>query len=292
MKNWDKLETDENRILSKHYTSGRSGKDIDRIVIHHNAGNLSIAQIYNTWQSRRASAHYQVDKNGRIGQLVWDSDTAWHAANSDANARSIGIEHANNTFSPSWTVSDKTLEEGAHLVAAICVHHKLGRPSWGKNVFPHSRYSSTSCPGALQGSQQSKYMSRAKAWYDSMTGGKAPSKPKPKPKPKKLDVDGKLGPKTARAYQKHFGSKADGMLGRNSWKAGQRKLGTPADGVVSSQSYRASELGTAIVSGWDFDGRGSGGSPFVRALQRRVGSSADGIWGPKTTKALQSYLND
>lgn len=186
MKNWNKLEADENRILNKHYTSGRGGAKIDRIVIHHNAGNLSISQIYNTWQSRRASAHYQVTESGRIGQLVWDRDTAWHAANSTANRHSIGIEHANNRFAPNWTVSDKTLEEGAHLVAALCVYYKLGRPSWGKNVFPHSRYSSTSCPGALQGSQKSKYMSRAQAWYDSMTGGKTPSKPKedPKPKPK------------------------------------------------------------------------------------------------------------
>ena len=67
MKNWDTLEADENLLMNTHYTPGRSGRNIDKIVIHHNAGNLSIAGCYNLWQTREASAHYQVDANGRIG---------------------------------------------------------------------------------------------------------------------------------------------------------------------------------------------------------------------------------
>lgn len=64
MKNWDTLEADENLLMNTHYTPGRSGRNIDKIVIHHNAGNLSIACCYNLWQTREASAHYQVDANG------------------------------------------------------------------------------------------------------------------------------------------------------------------------------------------------------------------------------------
>ena len=33
------------------------------------------------------------------------------------------------------------------------------------------------------------------------------------------------------------------------------------------------------------------GPQTIRALQRTVGATADGIWGPATTKALQRYLN-
>lgn len=40
-------------------------------------------------------AHYQVEEGGRIGPLVWDSNTAWSLGNFDANQRSINIEHAN-----------------------------------------------------------------------------------------------------------------------------------------------------------------------------------------------------
>lgn len=170
--NFDTLEADENLILSQHFTSGRAGQSIQYVVIHHNAGDLSIRDCYNVWQSRPASAHYQVDRNGRIGQLVWDSDTAWHAGNWTANCQSIGIEHANQGDS----MTDATIENGAHLVASICKYYGLGRPTWGVNVFPHSHFSATACPGCLrQGTDfHNRYMELAGRFYD----GVAPEPPK------------------------------------------------------------------------------------------------------------------
>ncbi|BAQ30517.1 N-acetylmuramoyl-L-alanine amidase [Bifidobacterium scardovii] len=189
MKNWDTLEADEDMILTTHYTPGRSGRKIDKVLVHHNAGNLSIAGCYSVWQTREASAHYQVDANGRIGQLVWDADTAWHAGNWEANLTSIGIEHADISTNP-WKVSDATLDNGAHLVAALCKHYGLGRPAWGVNVFPHSAFSSTECPASLYGSQKDAYMAKAQAWYDSMTGGKPAPKPStPAPAPQAADLN-------------------------------------------------------------------------------------------------------
>ena len=182
MKNWNTLDADENRILNKHYTKGRSGRRINKVIIHHNAGNLTIKSIWDVWQTRPASAHYQVDSNGRVGQLVWDSDTAWHAGNWDANTTSIGIEHADISSNP-WRISDACLEEGAHLTAAVCKYYGLGRPVWGKNVFGHKHFSSTECPASLAGSQHVAYMARAQYWYDQMTGTapKPPVAPKPAP---------------------------------------------------------------------------------------------------------------
>jgi len=171
MKNWIALEADINLIMTKHFTPGRAGKTVKFVEVHHNAANLSAQQIYNVWQTREASAHYQVDANGVISQHVWDRDTAWHATNLAANQESIGVEHANNTFAPGWTISDKTLEEGSHLVAAICVAFKLGRPAWLVNVFPHSYHYATACPGAIGGSQNAAYMRRAGEWYDAMMAG-------------------------------------------------------------------------------------------------------------------------
>lgn len=90
MKNWNRLEADINLIMNKHYTPGHDGNRITKIVVHHNCGNLTTRGCYDVWQNREASAHYQVEGNGTIGQLVWDSDTAWHAGNWEANATSIG----------------------------------------------------------------------------------------------------------------------------------------------------------------------------------------------------------
>lgn len=175
---WTNLIADENWWMEKHFTPGRGGRRITKTVIHHNAGRLSIKGCYDVWQTRQASAHYQVDAYGRIGQYVHDSDTAWHAANNDANATSIGIEHANSGDASS-PVTAETLEAGAHLVAAIHRHYDLGRPAWLVNVFPHNHYTQTGCPGHLAGSQNSAYMARAQAWYDAMGSGTTPTTPSP-----------------------------------------------------------------------------------------------------------------
>lgn len=172
MKNWDTLEPDRVKLLSKHFTAGRGGRKIRYVVIHHNAGMLSIDQIWDVWQTRQASAHYQVTAIGEIGQLVWDRDTAWHAANLTRNQESIGVEHANiGGASADWPISTATLEEGAHLVAALCKFYRLGRPQWGKNVRPHSETGQTSCPYHLgpTGKYGASYIARAQYWYDQMT---------------------------------------------------------------------------------------------------------------------------
>ena len=173
MKSWENLDADVVKLLTKHYTRGRSGRSIDKVVVHYNAGNLTVEGCYSVWQTREASAHYQVEDDGRIGQLVYDSNTAWHCGNWDQNCRSIGVEHANR---PDGTITEACLDNGAHLVAAICRHFGLGRPEWLKNVFPHKHFSSTSCPGQIYGSQKGAYIQRAQYWYDKMGGGN-PEKP-------------------------------------------------------------------------------------------------------------------
>ncbi|EPD33617.1 N-acetylmuramoyl-L-alanine amidase [Actinotignum sp. GS-2025c] len=187
MKNWNTLDADINLLLDKHYSKGRQGRQIDKIILHHNAGNLSVRGCFDTWQTRQASAHYQVESTGIIGQLVWDGDTAWHAGNWDANLTSIGIEHADASNSP-WRISDVCLENGAHLVAALCVYYKLGRPEWGKNIFGHSHFSPTECPASIAGSQRTAYMARAGYWYDQMTGNKPVAIPTPAATAQNIDA--------------------------------------------------------------------------------------------------------
>ena len=173
MRSWETLQPDVYKLMTKHYTAGRGGQRINKIVIHHNGGSLTMDQIWQVWQTRQASAHYQVDTAGRIGQLVNDQDTAWHAGDWDTNTTSIGIEHSQIPGTgATGPVSSKTLEEGAHLVAALCKAYGLGRPQWWRNVFPHSHFSHTQCPGHLHpnGSQGKLYVSRAQHWFDVMTG--------------------------------------------------------------------------------------------------------------------------
>ena len=81
----------------------------------------------------------------------------------------------------------------------------------------------------------------------------------------KLTVDGKKGPATRRAIESWVGGSVDASIGRADIRLLERKL----SGSVNASLDRND----------------------VRKLQRLVGSNADGKWGPKTTAALQRYLN-
>ena len=169
---FQKLAADVDKIMAKHYTKGRNGRKIEHVVLHYNYGGLMVEGCYDVWQTREASAHYQVESSGRVGQLVHDRDTAWHAGDWAENCRSIGIEHANQGDS----ITDACLKSGAHLTAAICRAYGLGRPEWLVNVFPHCSFQSTSCPGPLKEgtSYHNRYMARAQQWYDAMVAGAEP----------------------------------------------------------------------------------------------------------------------
>lgn len=267
MKDWKTVEPDVVKLLTKHFTKGRSGKSVKYIVVHYNAGDLTVEGCYSVWQTREASAHYQVESSGRIGQLVWDRDTAWHAGNWNANCQSIGIEHANKK---DGTITEECLDNGAHLVAALCRLYKLGRPQWLKNVYPHKYFSATSCPGQIYGSQKDAYIERAQYWYDKM-GGKDVSKPSAsKPATGKLTVDGLWGSDTTLRAQQLLGLQYQ-------------------DGKVSRQNPAHKPRMPGCTLGWEWTGSQGKGSPLIKALQQKWGAKADGVMGPDTINAMIGY---
>ena len=277
------LHADVNRILTTHFTPGRNGKSIDSVVLHYNDGDLSIDGCYDTWQTRPASAHYQVQSDGLVGQLVWDGNTAWHAGDWDANCRSIGIEHANRGDS----LTDECIESGAHLVAAICVYYKLGRPQWGVNVFPHNHFSSTDCPGPLREgtSYHDRYMARAAEWYDAMASG---SQPGPLPGG---------GPNEAAKQQNEWWDDALGDIrytGPKMIRAMQAQRGTKEDGVLSGQSEYNRRVVQGNIDHRCYDEYYKGGSDLVRSIQRDVlgyaDKDVDGQLGPGTCSDYQTWL--
>ena len=78
----------------------------------------------------------------------------------------------------------------------------------------------------------------------------------------------------------------DGIGGYETIKQWQQSLGTIADGVISGQLRGNQEYFTGIVSvTWERTG-----SQMVQAVQKKVGTDADGYWGPATSKAIQKFL--
>jgi N-acetylmuramoyl-L-alanine amidase len=85
-------------------SDSRNGTDIDTIVLHHTATNNGAGDLaHMRTPGSKVSAHYMVDRDGKIYQLVNDQKRAWHAGKgelhgvpTDINSRSIGIEIVND----------------------------------------------------------------------------------------------------------------------------------------------------------------------------------------------------
>lgn len=138
--------------ITSHKSKGRGGKKIDKIFIHHMAGNLTVKQCGNVFKNNQASAHYGI--NGKnIGYYVDEKDTAWHCGNFRYNQRSIGIELANDQgASGKWHVSNKTIETAITLIADICKRNGIKKLNYtgdlSGNLCMHCWVVATACPGS------------------------------------------------------------------------------------------------------------------------------------------------
>ena len=203
LKKYITVQPDYVKLLQKHFTPGRGGRKIKFIVRHHLAGVGTTDDVWNWWQNRQASAHYVIENGGRVGQLVWDRDTAWANANAVINQESIAIEHANHAGSAQdWPIADEVIIGGARWAAALCLFYGLGKPEFGKNIRDHREFGQTSCPHHLAngGKYHQKWMDEARRFYDVLVAAKAgnvtapaapppaPTTPPPAPLPSQQDV--------------------------------------------------------------------------------------------------------
>ena len=138
--------------ISPHRNSPRNHK-IDTITIHHMAGNLSIEQCGNVFQTREASSNYGIDSNGRVGMYVEEKDRSWCSSSPDNDNRAITIEVANDQPSDSgnWHVSDKALATLIDLCVDICKRNGIEKLNYTGdtkgNLTMHKWFAPTGCPG-------------------------------------------------------------------------------------------------------------------------------------------------
>lgn len=127
-----------NRTFNSPNHSARSGHTITMLVLHATAGTARSALAWLTNKAARVSAHYLIDKQGQVYQLVDDDRAAWHAGRSSwrgqeaINERSIGIEieNANDGRDPYPAVQLEALVQLAkdkiqqyHIAADMVVRH-------------------------------------------------------------------------------------------------------------------------------------------------------------------------
>jgi len=132
------------------FSKGRQGKKPDRVTIHVADGGYEGTLTWFADEACNTSAHYTVATDGRVGQSVQETDTAWHAGDWEMNLRSIGIEHEGRPSKGPWTPSDAQLRASAELAAGIC--QRYGIPVDRVHLIGHSevnpgRAARKNCPG-------------------------------------------------------------------------------------------------------------------------------------------------
>jgi hypothetical protein len=136
-------------IRSPNSSCRQVGTKIDKIVLHCTEGSLAsaLAEFQQT-DSRKVSAHYVIDRNGEIYQMVNDTDCANHCMG--ANSGSIGIEHVG---SETDSLAAPQTAASAALIRWLLQEHQIPRT----NIFGHDftpgycRPGGTSCPDKLFG---------------------------------------------------------------------------------------------------------------------------------------------
>ena len=145
------LEYKEYLANGNNFSSGRAGRKIEKITIHHMAGILTAKQCGDIFkdENRKASANYGIGKNAEIGLYVNEKDTSYADANLESNRTSVTIECSNCELNGNWKVSDKVLVKLIELIVDIFKRNGIKKAIKGDTITWHSMYSETLCPRQL-----------------------------------------------------------------------------------------------------------------------------------------------
>ncbi len=127
---------------------------IDKITIHHMAGNLSVETCGNIFANgnREASSNYGIGSDGRVGMYVEENRRAWTSSNANNDHRAVTIEVANDGgANTNWHVSDKALAKLIDLCVDICKRNGITKLNYtgdtNGNLTRHNMFVATTCPG-------------------------------------------------------------------------------------------------------------------------------------------------
>ena len=124
-----------------------------KITPHHAAVvNATLEGMGNGFSgSRKASANYGIDSNGRIALYVDEGRRAATSSNIENDDMAVTIEIANCSGKPDWKISDAALESLIKLSVDICQRNGIEQLNFtgdsSGNLTMHKMFVATGCPG-------------------------------------------------------------------------------------------------------------------------------------------------
>lgn len=275
----------ERKYITNRKARSRSKLNGPRFLVAHETANNNAGADghYNYFQgiTFQASAHTFIDDK-KILEIIPTNEKSWHVQyNNDRRTLGLGYANDNAVGTELCRPGDfsKAYDRYVWYHAYLCKKYGL-QPR--KHIVAHktldpARRSDPQSWLEPNGVTWDQFINDVQAYYDAWESDNVST-----PKVSKPATPNK--PKTNSGSSK-ANLTVDGYWGRETTKALQRSLGTVADGEIWGQVRNQATL--AITGGVKF---GSGGSPVIKALQRKVNSKADGYLGANTIRSLQRYL--
>lgn len=136
--------------ISPHKNSPRNHA-IDKITIHHMAGNLSVETCGRIFQTKKASSNYGIGSDGRVGMYCEEKDRSWCSSSGANDNRAVTIEVANSGGAPDWPVGEKAYAKLIDLCVDICKRNNIPQLVWtgdaNGTLTVHQFFAATACPG-------------------------------------------------------------------------------------------------------------------------------------------------
>lgn len=276
-------------ILTNHYSS-RQGNKIDKITIHHMAGNLSVESCGRVFQNREASSNYGVGSDGRVGCYVEEENRAWCTANPANDRRAINIEVANDGGAPDWHVSDIAIEKTIQLCVDICKRYGISRLNYtgtkDGNLTRHNMFMATTCPGPYL---QSKFPYIADEVNRRLGEEPGPTPPVPQGKTAYIQTTLNNRYNTNLVVDDIYGSETKkgtvkALQNEDNW---QYNAGLKVDGYIGPKTARKSPTVRKGADGWI-----TWTIQCMLYFKGYYDGELDGKYGDKTEIAIRNFQRD
>lgn len=164
-----------NRIHPRNHT-------IDKITIHHMAGNLPVETCGDLFANPNygASANYGIGSDGRVGLYVDEGDRSWASASPGNDNRAVTIEVANISTGGDWPVSSAAYNKLIDLCVDICQRNGIKALNYTGdakgNLTEHRMFMATTCPGPYLHARMSRIAAEVNKRLGKTTPAKTPAK--------------------------------------------------------------------------------------------------------------------
>lgn len=299
--------------INKFSRPGIRNSGIKGIIMHYTANNGGTARNHKTYFNNLsgvyASAQLFVDDIEAIC-IIPLNEVAYHANDiqkyvngqpyyplrsilGNANYSTIGVEMC---LDKNGNITEKTFQNTVKAVKElIAIYPNITR----EKIWRHFDVTGKNCPApwVTKPSELERFKDAVFGKTSDSNSAAKPSTPSAKPstpatKPSYiiLSVDGKFGSATARRVQQYFGTTQDGVISHQY----KQKFNQNIYAAQFDQTLRGSNVIRALQKLLGVSQDGLMGQATIKALQKRLGTTQDGIISPvsNVVKALQQALNN